>query len=338
MYKVLSGLILLVASSVWGPAVASAVQLLDQEGHPLFLAGPAQHLASHGVSMTTLILLLGGQQQLVATSSEVKANPWLGQIFPSLATIATPFNGGTGNVDMETLLARKPDLVVIWTGNSALRQQLTRLGIPSLTLGYSTPAELTAAIRLLANAMGPEARQIAANYLDYYQGNIALLQRQLGNVAAQDKPKIYYSASSPLETEGRQTLVDSWIQVAGGQNVAGGISGSQRIALETLMTWDPDIIIVRDKQNLAAFTQDPRLARLRAVRTGRLYVNPRGLNVWSTRAGETALQLLWAARCFYPQRFASIDIRRETTWFYNTFYHYSLSARELDRLLAGDPP
>lgn len=338
MYKALSGLLLLLASWAGGPAVASTVQLLDQEGHPLFLAEPAQRLASHGVSMTTLILLLGGQQQLVATSSEVKANPWLHQIFPALATITTPFTGSASTVDIETLLARHPDLVVIWKGNPALRQQLTRLGIPTLTLGYSTPEELTAAIRLLASAMGPDARQIAANYLAYYQGNIALLQRQLGHLAAQDKPKIYYSASSPLETEGRQTLVDSWIREAGGQNVADGIPGSQRIALETLLSWDPDIIIVRDKQNLSAFTQDPRLARLRAVKTGRLYVNPKGLNVWSTRAGETALQLLWAARCFHPQRFASIDLRREVAWFYQTFYHYPLSARELDRLLAGDPP
>ena len=52
--------------------------------------------------------------------------------------------------------------------------------------------------------------------------------------------------------------------------------------------------------------------------------------------GEEALQVLWAAKKFNPDKFADVDIEKETKDFYMQYYGYQLTDDECSRILNGE--
>ena len=43
--------------------------------------------------------------------------------------------------------------------------------------------------------------------------------------------------------------------------------------------------------------------------------------------------LLWAAKTFYPERFAGLDMVHEMQTFYSRFFHYAIPAEEAHQIL-----
>ncbi len=318
---------------------AKARTLTDQTGHTLTLAGPVTRVGTPGISMASLILALSEPQKLVAITPEVRDNPWLQRIVPAVRQAGTPFTRPAG-VNLEALLALQPQLVTLWTGNPHLARRLAPLGIAVLNLEYHDPDSLKAAVRLLGDAMGPAEQKKATAFVQYYDSVLQRVSQGLAGLPGQQRPRVYYAGATPLDTEGRHSMVDAWIRLAGGLNVAAeaGLQADARIQPEQLLLWDPDLIITLDRHQQQAIQADPRWQSLRAVREQRVLANPGGINAWCTRAAESALQLLWAARLFHPERFAGLDLAGETRYFYQTFYHYLLDEAELARVLHGEPP
>lgn len=315
-----------------------SVRLLDQAGHRVQLARPAERIGTPGVSMASLVLALGGPERLVAVAAEVNHNPWLAHIMPELASRPAPFIRPAG-VHLESLLTLKPDLVTLWLGNQSQGEKLEQLGIPVMYLGYRSPEEMRQAVLLLGQALGERGQTRAEAFVGYYEASLTRVRAGLAGLSDAARPRVYYASISPLHTEGRDSMIDAWIRTAGGINVAAAtLRGDGQVQLENLLTWDPDLIITLGLAQQQAILADPRWQQLRAVRQGRVIVNPRGINAWCTRAAETALQVLWAARLFHPERFADLDMAMETRRFYRQFYAYELSDDEVARVLQGRNP
>jgi len=301
--------------------------------------GPAHRVGTPGISMASLILVLSGRHKLAAITPEVRDNPWLARIAPEVSSLPTPFSRPAG-VNTEALVATNPDLVTLWQGNEALGSRLKALGIPVLQMAYSTPEEMKVAIRQLGQALGREAMARGEDLIAYYERNLQRVASQLGVLSNDARPRVYYASIAPLFTEGSKSMVNAWIEAAGGINVAasGGLQGDGQVHLEDVVKWDPEIIITLDAAGRQAILDDPRWRKVGAVRNGRVLVNPKGINAWCTRAAEAALQVLWAAGMFHPELFPDLDMAAETRRFYRQFYAYELNDDELAHLLQGLPP
>jgi iron complex transport system substrate-binding protein len=268
----------------------------------------------------------------------VRDNPWLRRIAPGIAQTAAPFVRPSG-VHLEELLLRKPDLVVTWTGSAGLTRTLDQAGIPSLAVGYATPDQFEREIRVLGAALGPDGKRRSEEFVRYYRRNLRIIEEALAREADLLKPRVYYASVDPLQTEGRGSMVDSWIAGAGGTNVAAeAIERDGHVSFEQVVRWAPDLIIVLDAGVRASILADPRWQSLPAVREGLVWLNPKGVNAWCTRAAETALQPLWAARLLHPGLLADIDLRREVRDFHQRFYGYQPSEDEIDAMVRGAPP
>lgn len=311
----------------------------DQWGRPLRLAGEVRRVGTPGISMASLILVLGGGGTLAAATPEVAGNPWLRRILPEAAGLPTPFIRPAG-VDLEALMALRPDLVTLWGDGQPLAGQLERARIPVLRMAYATPAEMKAAVRALGHALGGEGPARAEAFVGYYEGNLDRVAAGLAGLAEKDRPRVYYASIAPLHTEGGGSLVDAWIAVGGGVNVAarGGIKGDGQVNLEQVLAWNPQVIVTLYPAQRDAILADPRWKDIEAVRKGRVVASPGGVNAWCTRAAETALQVLWAAKTFHPERFRKLDLAVETRRFYRQFYGYALDDGELARVLRGEEP
>ena len=73
--------------------------------------------------------------------------------------------------------------------------------------------------------------------------------------------------------------------------------------MEQVAAWNPDVIIVGtapNQQNRQAILDDPRWREIKAVREGKVFVNPSGAYLWDRHSAEAALQVLWAAKLLHP--------------------------------------
>ena len=87
-----------------------------------------------------------------------------------------------------------------------------------------------------------------------------------------------------------------------------------------------------------ALKADEAWSGITAVKNGAVYANPNGVFSWDRYSGEEALQVLWAAKKFNPDKFADVDIEKETKDFYMQYYGYQLTDDECSRILNGENP
>lgn len=313
--------------------------IVDMRGRTVAIPVTVNRVAANGMSLTQLILLLGSVDKLVATMVSIKNDPWHRMVFPRLATIPAPFTDGI--VNLEELLNAHPDVVFLWSGTESLQIKLTTIGIPVIILTYGSPEELTRAARIMGTVLGHKEEKVAEKFCTYYEGNMKRILARTAQLPPEQRVRVYYASDTPLTTEGAGSIVSAWIEAAGGINVAtrAGRHGiGEMISSEELLMLDPEVIIVRDARHSRDILENAQWRHMSAVANRRVHVNPKGVNVWCARSGDGALQFLWAAKILHPDIFRDINIEDEVRFFYETFYHYRLSGREVTRILQGAPP
>src|SRR6185437_16995146 len=157
-----------------------------------------------------------------------------------------------------------------------------------------------------------------------------------------ERPKVLHTATPGiLVVDGRDSVIDDWIRVAGGINAADVAGLGRPVSMEQVAAWDPDVIIVGtapNQQSRQAILDDPRWQHITAVKAGKVLVNPSGAYLWDRHSAEAALQVLWAAKQLHPAQFAALDISQETKRFYARFFHYKLTDAELASILSATAP
>ena len=77
---------------------------------------------------------------------------------------------------------------------------------------------------------------------------------------------------------------------------------------------------------------------MKAVADDKIIKNPVGTFNWDRYSAEEALQILWSAKTFYPDKFKDVDLVAETQKFYKDFYGYDLSKDDAQRIIDGQAP
>ncbi|MGH3781132.1 MAG: ABC transporter substrate-binding protein [Pseudonocardiaceae bacterium] len=318
------------------PATATHT-VVDMTGRSVQIPTNLTRVATDYPALDATMLLLGDADRLVATS------PGVGTLFQTLdlqfKNVAIPFDSTLTNVNVEALLATRPQVVLLSPGASVLLPTFQRIGIPALVFAsFQNPTQLKAGVTLVADVLGGGAVVRAQQFATYYDANIAEVQARTVNISQASQPKVYYTAGNPLQTEGQNSIVDIWMNEGGGQNVAAenGINTAPAFAtvtLENVLKWNPDIIVCRDVDTKRQIIADSRWSNVAAVRNHRVYINPQGVYVWSVRSAESALEPLWAAKTFHPDLFPNIDMANEVKKFYSQFYSYNLSDQQTNAIL-----
>lgn len=318
--------------------VASAQQIVDQAGRTVEVPAKAERIADAWYAHHSLLMTLGAGSHIVATVLNAQTRPWMFKVQPSLNR-ALSVSGNSFNA--ESLLARKVDVVFIPKGDrnaDALQQQ----GLAVVEVGASDQASIQQAILLTARILGtPQAMKRAQDYNHYLQQTMQTIRASTAAIPPAKRPRVLHIASlAPIKVDGSNTVIDGWIQAAGGRNAASGVRGNmQVVSVEQLMLWQPDVIILAaDAGPLQKAPDAAMLASLRAVRQGQVWRNPAGVFPWDRYGSETALQLQWVAQKLHPKLFANLDMRQKTRAFYRRFFDYPLTDSEASRILAGLPP
>jgi iron complex transport system substrate-binding protein len=243
-----------------------AVSAVDSDGRRVSLERPAQRIVSLAPHATEQLFAAGAGAKLVAVS-EYSDYPEEAKRLPRVAS--------SGGVDLERVLALKPDLVVAWR-LEATAASLARLEAFGLPVFYSEPrrlAQIPDSIEALGElaGTGATARPLAAS-----------LREQLKHLEAEYRSRrpvsVFYQISErPLMTLGGRQFVSDAIELCGGRNVfAESPLMAPQVNVEGVLAVDPEAIITArpdpSDRSWRAFWR--RFPGMRAVQSDNLYAVP----------------------------------------------------------------
>ncbi|GGX80652.1 cobalamin-binding protein [Vogesella alkaliphila] len=237
-------------------------------------------LAPH---VTELAFAAGGGASLIAVDENSD--------YPAAAK-ALPKAGSFRAIDLERIVAAKPDLLLVWLHGPSARQlePLRQLGIP---LFYSQPkrfADIPSNLRRIGQLLGSSAQ--AEQAARRFEQDLAALRRQ-----QQGKPKLsvfYQVWDKPLYTLNGQHIVSDAIALCGGNNVFASLPVTAPVVTdEAVIAANPQVILsAAMRQNDDLLRRWQRMPGIAAVQNRQLHqVNGDLLNRPTPRMIEGTRQL-----------------------------------------------
>ncbi len=318
--------------------------VIDYNGNLIHVPAAAQinRIADSWPAHNTIVVMVGARDKLVATSPTDTTILMFQNIFPPIKTMTAPFDS-SGMPNLEQLLATNPDIVFVSASNEAPAKAIENSGMLVVRLNFLNFNDMTKCVQLTGWILGEDALSRANEYVSYFNQVYNNVTSVTSQIPLDQQLSVYHvSGTSPLYCDGNGTLGNSWIIACGGTNAAAPITGNgKQVTFEQVLAWNPDVILIGSAQANQLKSQilnDSRWNEINAVKNGRVVVNPMGVFDWSRYSVEEALNIQWVAKTLYPDKFANIDIRAETSNFYQTFYQYTLSDAQLDAILTNNPP
>jgi iron complex transport system substrate-binding protein len=248
----------------FGGVAAADIRLTDDAGRSVTLKQAARRIISQTPHITELLFAAGAGERIVGTV-EFSNYPEAAQRIPRI--------GDSAQLDLERIVALKPDLIVVWQHGNAQRQldKLLSLGIPAF---YNQPDRLTDVARSIeqfGRLAGTEA--VASAAARAFAAREAELR---GRYAARAPVTVFYQVwEKPLMTVNGEHLISDMIRLCGGQNAFADLRPLVPvISTEAVFAVDPEAIIgasseVNTRGDLDNWKQWPRL---KAVARGNLFV------------------------------------------------------------------
>jgi iron complex transport system substrate-binding protein len=188
---------------------------------------------------------------------------------------ALPRVGSSSLLDMEAIVALKPDLVVVWrNGTSAARiDSLRALGIPVYFNEPHTLAGIATTLERLGTLAGtePEARAAA----QAFTARLATLRERF--VRRRPVPLFWQIWATPLLTINGRHVISDAIRLCGGVNVFADLGPLvPAVTVEAVVAANPEAIVTTGSDATATHDDGLQrwrsLPRLRATALGNLIV------------------------------------------------------------------
>jgi iron complex transport system substrate-binding protein len=228
------------------------------------------------------------------------------------ADVGTPVD-----VNVEALMALKPDLVVTWDLNRAVVDYLSDKGLTVIALHPESFEDVMTALALEGRLFGAEAaagraEKEARKLMDFVRDRVA-------TVSSSERRRALWLVSRQNMVAGRSDVMSELLRTAGITNVADEIQQrTSEVPLERILSWNPDLLFVwgYSHADVGEILGDPQWQQLTAVRNGAVRRGPR----WSTASPRVAPMTLWLAATAYPQAFADVDVIARTDAFMQALY------------------
>ena len=223
--------------------------------------GAAERVISLAPSMSEIMLELGAEQRLVGLLDGGER---------PLALRHLPSVGRYGQVELETLLALHPDLLLLWPDSvpAAQREQLKSFGIP-LYIGEPRDLEqLAEQFAEIGERVGhaERGRQLRRQFHD---GLASLRQRYRRESPL---PVFYQVWHEPLYTIGGRQIIGAALEVCGARNVFADLQlPAPQVNVEAVLVRAPDVILAGSQAELQHWRAWPQLP---AVQRQQLWTVP----------------------------------------------------------------
>ncbi len=215
-------------------SLAGPVTAIDDAGQTITLDHPAQRIVSMAPHITEMLFAAGAGDKVVGVVEYSD--------YPEAAKKITNIGSAT-QLDLEILLALKPDLVVVWdSGNpKALVGKIEALGF---TVFRSEPRQLgDIATNLEALGVLAGSEETARQAATIFRQQLQDLRQQYVD---QSTVRVFYQIwHQPLMTINGQHLISKVIELCGGENIFAELSSlAPQVSLEAVLVENPHAIVI----------------------------------------------------------------------------------------------
>lgn len=253
-------------------------------------------------------------------------------------------SGQGHTINVEVLLKTKPDVVVIWNWkqsvavtNPQFDEIMKNAGIAVVYVDLDSISSYSDAFLFLGKLFKREER--AAKLSKYGVDTLSGIRRIIDGIPSGKKPRVYYAEGvDGLSTECADSIHAELIGLAGGINVhqcrQKELVGLEKVSLEQVMLYDPEVILVQEKAFYDSVFKDTRWQCIKAVKAKQVYLIPRVPFNWFDRPPSFMrfLGLKWLANILHADIYR-VDIVKETGEFYKLFLGTSMSDKDIRKIL-----
>ena len=236
---------------------ARAVTVTDDRGVAVTLAQPPQRIVTLMPALAEMVCELGACGRLVGVDDFAN--------WPE-AVRKLPHVGGLEDARIETILALRPDLVLIPVSSRALGR-LEGLGLNVVALEPKSFADVQRVLLQLGEVLGVSDAPAAWTRID--QG-VQAAARSLP--PALRGTRVYFEVNSGPYAASESSFLGEMLARVGAANVVPGSLGPfPKLNPEFVVRADPELIMISDR-NAQALKHRPGWDRIRAVREQRICV------------------------------------------------------------------
>lgn len=239
------------------------ITVTDDFGRRVTVRYPPERIVSLAPGATEMLLAAGARHQLAATI-RYSGQPASERTLPKIGTVDA--------IDMERLIAARPDVVVVWPdgNNPAEIATIERLGIPVYRQEADTLEGIGASLRRLGALAGTS--RVADREAGRLEARLASLRRRYAGVS-RPATVLLEVWNRPLYTVGGKELMSDALRVCGARNIFADLpQRAPAIGIGAVLARNPDMIIAvaPPGRGAAWLARWRRFPFLRAVRNGRL--------------------------------------------------------------------
>lgn len=260
------------------------VHVTDDYGREVRLAAPASRVVSLAPHLTELMYAAGAGAKLVGALEYSDYPPQAKKL---------PRVGSEAAIDLEALLALRPDLVIAWpnAGSARAVERIAALGIPVFRSEPRELEDIARSMETLGRLAGTSTAAAAA--ATSFRERAARLER---DYTQRPRVRVFYQVwDRPLITVGGDHVISKAMRLCGGENVLAALPGiAPEIDRELVLRADPEAIVASgaDGQRPAWLDGWKAFPALAAVRRANLYaIRPELLQRHTPRLLEGAEEL-----------------------------------------------
>jgi iron complex transport system substrate-binding protein len=290
----------------------NSIKVTDFRGVEIALEKPATRIVCLIESALSGLYMLNTENRVIG----VPANIYSESVYDQYAALderikdkKIPAPGNWDFVNLESVVALQPDLVIIWSSQKESIEALEERGIAVYGVFLQSLSDMYKEITDLGQLTGKQPR--ADSLLAYTRHEIASLKthtRPSGN-----NRSVYFMWSQGLlETSGTSSTVNELIELAGAKNVCRSTHEHLVVNMENILEWNPDVIIMwYNADKLPSDIMNiPEWRNTSAVKNGQVYQLPSVFlcDLWTLKF-QYAAKLL--AKWCYPGSFTGLDMEKE---------------------------
>ncbi|MCG6658805.1 ABC transporter substrate-binding protein [Halomonas campisalis] len=206
-------------------------------------AQAAERIVIAGGDLTEIVFALDEGHRVVGVDT-TSTYPASLEALPSIGYVRT--------LSPEGVLSLRPEMVLAshFAGPDATLARLRAAGVSLLQApapNGKAAEDVSAKIRFVGEALG---RESAADRLaNRFESELAEVQRRIDVDTHAPRVLFVLSADSgPMIIGGKGTVAESMIRMAGGKPLTGGITGYRPLSMESVISLQPDIVLMMAEQ------------------------------------------------------------------------------------------
>ena len=254
--------------------------------------------------------------------------PLLGQLY-----------GGKGELNLETLLAAEPDVVIdVGEPKDSMAEDLDALqeqtGIPFVHIdAYLASMDDTYAMLGDLLAMPNEAQGLA-DYCRYAYDKVKAIADSVEKVNL-----LYVTGEEGLNVIAKGSyhaeVIDMLCNNLAVVDEPSSKGTGNEVDMEQILNWNPDAVIFAPGSIYSTVADNENWQTIPAIKDGRYYEVPMGPYNWMgfPPSVQRILGMQWMAKVLYPDA-ADYDMYETTQTYFQLFYHCDLTAEQYAALTA----